>query len=291
MHRIKQHICETCGLKFSGSYQLAGHKQIHTTKVNSTPPKCCCIITKREISSSCLQKFQENIKFCNQCELPLSSNRKFCDRSCSAKFNNSGRSYYSSTNFKNTQSINSINTHIENKIPYHNLKSPKALSKRINEMIQGDYTKIYSCRCKHCNTKFFNRKKTKFCVNCRDKYSTNGKAAYKFTFNILDYPDLFDLSTIKDGWHNPYRAKNGDFSGVSKDHKISINEAIKNNYDPYYITHPKNCELMPQIDNMKKNTKCSITYEELIKAVDSYELRICAPLDGIEPPMPIKALG
>ena len=36
---------------------------------------------------------------------------------------------------------------------------------------------------------------------------------------------------------------------ITRDHKISIFDAIHMGYDPYYITHPLNCELMPWIDN------------------------------------------
>lgn len=60
-------------------------------------------------------------------------------------------------------------------------------------------------------------------------------------------------------------------SGVSRDHRVSVSSAIKNNYDPYYITHPINCELMHHIDNVKKHTSSSITYEELIKQVNDYD--------------------
>lgn len=60
--------------------------------------------------------------------------------------------------------------------------------------------------------------------------------------------------------HNP--------NGLSRDHKI--NEAIKNNYDPYYITHPMNCDLISHKQNNKKNTMSSITYEKLITLIDNF---------------------
>lgn len=60
-------------------------------------------------------------------------------------------------------------------------------------------------------------------------------------------------------------------NGLTRDHKLSVNEAIKNNYDPYYIKHPLNCELMSWTENNKKKTKSSITYEKLKQLVDDYD--------------------
>lgn len=58
---------------------------------------------------------------------------------------------------------------------------------------------------------------------------------------------------------------------MSRDHKVSVDEAKKNNYDPYYITHPMNCELMPHIENNKKKITSSITYNELKLMVDNFD--------------------
>jgi len=60
-------------------------------------------------------------------------------------------------------------------------------------------------------------------------------------------------------------------NGLTRDHKISVNEAIRNNYDPYYIKHPLNCELMSWKKNNKKKTKSSITYSKLKQLVDAYD--------------------
>lgn len=60
-------------------------------------------------------------------------------------------------------------------------------------------------------------------------------------------------------------------NGVTRDHKVSVQEAIRNGYDPYYIRHPINCELMLFRDNAKKHTDSSITYDELIIRVNDYD--------------------
>lgn len=70
-------------------------------------------------------------------------------------------------------------------------------------------------------------------------------------------------------------------NGVTRDHRVSVNEAIRNGYDPYYITHPLNCELMLFEDNNKKNITSSIAYEELVSQVKEYD-RMVDP-EGVEP--------
>jgi hypothetical protein len=96
---------------------------------------------------------------------------------------------------------------------------------------------------------------------------------FKFTFNVFRYPELFDLKLLQEvGFYAP-KGKSGRWNpdGLSRDHKVSVNESIINQYDPYYITHPLNCELMPHRVNNKKKTKSSMRYEDLVKLVDQYD--------------------
>lgn len=129
--------------------------------------------------------------------------------------------------------------------------------------------------CFHCHIPLKNQRR-KYCDEHTSMYSNNGKALYKFTFKVTDYPDLLDLSLIgKHGWFSPGGGKCSlpkNLEGISRDHKVSINDAIKHGYDPYYIKHPCNCELMLHKDNYKKKTNSSITYDELVLLVDSYDI-------------------
>jgi hypothetical protein len=104
-------------------------------------------------------------------------------------------------------------------------------------------------------------------------YSTSNKSGYKFTFNVYHYPELFDLKLLDSvGWFGPGgKAGKWNIDGLSRDHKVSVTDSVRNNYDAYYITHPLNCELMPHSKNNKKKTKSSITYECLVASVNSYE--------------------
>jgi hypothetical protein len=84
---------------------------------------------------------------------------------------------------------------------------------------------------------------------------------------------LFDLVLVEQvGFYGPKGKSNRwNINGLSRDHKISVSDALKYDYDPYYISHPLNCELMPHRQNNVKKGKSSITYQELITMVDQYD--------------------
>lgn len=52
------------------------------------------------------------------------------------------------------------------------------------------------------------------------------------------------------------------------DHKFSIKAGFINKISPKYIGHRCNLELLPALDNMKKNAKCSITIETLLESIN-----------------------
>jgi len=256
--------CLICNKTFASALALAGHKRLHgPSRGKISQVLCSCIFTKIEIPVSYLAKFQKNLKPCKECTQlfkPKSSRLYFCSQSCSASYNNKKRGPRSEgTKQKISQSLT------------HSNKRKK--SKKIHKEIVGPFSKVFLCTCKHCKTKSVSRTKKQYCVNHRDLYSSSNKLGYKFTFNVFLYPDLFDIELLnRIGWFSP-GGKSGKWNpeGLSRDHKVSVNDAILNNYDPYYITHPLNCELMPHKQNNTKKTKSSITYEELKRLVDDYD--------------------
>lgn len=82
------------------------------------------------------------------------------------------------------------------------------------------------------------------------------------------------MTLVKDVGFRKTKGSNLNINGLTRDHKVSVNEAIRNNYDPYYIKHPLNCESMLFSDNNKKNTKSSISYEELVRIVAEFERKL-----------------
>ena len=99
------------------------------------------------------------------------------------------------------------------------------------------------------------------------------KKLCSFKFNLSEFPFEFDFKIIEEfGW---YKAKNnGDNpNGVSRDHKVSIKYGFENKIDPEIISHPANCELILQKENSKKNSKNSLTLQELLDRIENCNLK------------------
>lgn len=295
------YTCEICNKTFSSALAIAGHKRMHGGSNGKLPPiKCCCIITKKELPVRDLIRFQTNLKYCLHCNKPLSksSQKKFCNHICSASYNNSKRSLSIKTKEKISKSLTTPKScnKVEIVGPYTKIyfisckkcgaslysKSKKQicsscstpLETRLNkQLIVGPFSKLYYKKCTHCNSVFCSRHKRKYCSSCSPLYDKTYRQRFKFTFNVYKYPDLFDLDYITSiGWYSRGgTAGVWNPDGLSRDHKVSVTDAIKNNYDPFYISHPINCEIMPWVVNNKKKGKSSLLYEDLIILVDKYE--------------------
>lgn len=263
---MNKYSCPHCTKEFKSALGLAGHKRMHGPsggKVDN--PVCCCLITKRELLVRDLEKYQRSLKPCKNCQKLFKPGmaKIFCSHSCSTSFTNRLRGARSEETKKR----------ISNSLIKVNLPKKEAKPKNPKKESVGPFSQMFICSCKHCQTKFVSRIKKQYCSKHREFYSSSNKAGYKFTFNVFHYPDLFDIELLKSvGWFSPGgKAGKWNLAGLSRDHKISVNDAIANGYDPYYITHPLNCELMPHTKNNKKKTKSSITYEELKHLVDDYD--------------------
>lgn len=207
------------------------------------------IMRQRRIS-----EYEANPKMCKGCQTVLvfgKHHNTFCSQSCSGRY------------FGKIKSDNTV-------------PKPRTYPKK-DRSLRPPYSTLYSCVCKHCGYSWQNRYSKKYCVDHEDLYSHNGRALFWFTFGISSYPDLFDGELIR---QHGMRSKENP-NGVTRDHRVSVNEAIRNGYDPYYITHPLNCELMLFDENNKKNVTSSITYEDLVRQVKEYD-RMVGP-EGVEP--------
>lgn len=187
-------------------------------------------------------------------------NHHFCSASCAARFTNIARGPRSTaTKTKIKQSLQGRGTM---------LKTPSP----------GPRCKIYLCTCAHCGNRFVSRLRYKYCSTHAHLYNSNNRNKYAFTFSFADHPTIFpNISDLIDRYG---MWSYDNTNGITRDHRISVNEAIRHNYDPYYIKHPINCEVMSWTDNNRKKTKCSITYDQLITAVNTYDMAVQV---GIEP--------
>lgn len=139
--------------------------------------------------------------------------------------------------------------------------------------------------CKNCNKLFWGYARDKYCSKeCQQNYNEYIKLKKNYTkllkelyykqcnfkFSINDYPDLFNIELLKK--HGMYSAINrgNNINGVNRDHKYSKKNGFKNHIDPYYISHPCNCQLLLHQDNLNKRTKNSISFEELLNEINNF---------------------
>lgn len=206
---------------------------------------------KKNIRQLNILHYNQNPTYCKQCDSVIDYDRRhnnFCCQSCAGTYNNARKDYTSFTPG-----------------PPKQPKQPKQ---------PKNYCTIRICKCKECGVWFSHKTQKQYCDKHR---GTTGRMRdwYSFKFNMHDHPDLFDFTLIsKIGFYSP-GGKSGSYNldGLSRDHKVSIKDAIKNNYDHYYITHPCNCELITQRENSKKHGTSSILYNELVQLVDEYDCK------------------
>ena len=141
-------------------------------------------------------------------------------------------------------------------------------------------------QCKHCSDVFNTYKKDQiFCSkDCGRKYKIlkiretrtawkNYRADCEFRFNLRDYPDEFNFDLVTQyGWYKPSN-KGNNLSGISRDHMVSCRFGFDNNLPAEYIRHPANCRLITHSENSSKNKKNFISYQELIKRIEDWEIR------------------
>lgn len=154
-------------------------------------------------------------------------------------------------------------------------KIPRKIKERAKkEVYPHSKLTLNTCQVKGCDKKYVSRKPKKFCEHHNTYYAMSRRHVYNFNFHIFSYPDLFDLDMVrKYGFYHSgnIKGKKKNLKGLSRDHKVSVADARKYGYDPYYISHVMNCQLLTHSENVRKGTSSSISYEELVRLVDEFD--------------------
>lgn len=202
---------------------------------------------------------------CQNCNTET-KNPRYCCRSCSASATNKNRVHSTESKMKTSATL---------KLRYGPSKQEK-LRLSFEDCIVGPYTRIYLCTCKLTGEKWFSKTKKTIHPN-HAKTFKEYQYACRFNFSINHYPDKFPNASelIKTyGWYStPGSNKSGirNVNGISRDHKVSVSYGFKNNIPPNIIRHPANCELLPHIENQKKRSKCSISLEQLLEDIATFD--------------------
>lgn len=226
-------------------------------------------------------EYNKSPKRCKTCGAKISWQQRnliqYCNHSCAAKATNKARQI----TYKNIKCY-CCDTTLQ--IPLYDKRSTTRCStckfndkirpkSKPNAVVKKDVKGKY---CKNCSKFTTNRH---FCgKKCYTSYHKKMRTAYqeyakncKFKFNVYDYPDFFDIELINNyGWYSPSNKKN-NLNGVSRDHCFSVKQGFEQGVDPNIIAHPANCKLLLHRDNQRKNRSCSLTVEQLIKNIKSFE--------------------
>lgn len=193
-------------------------------------------------------------------------NGKFCNQSCSATFNNTGKVRTQDEKRKIAETLTGRVYVEKHKVEIECKECKKIFSKEISGT-----KKIKTQFCsRSCSSKFIGRIRYKDLDKAGLKYY---RVQCGFNFNLKDYPEEFDFALIEQfGW---YKAKNhGDnLNGVSRDHMVSVKYGHENGIDPAILAHPANCRLVRHNDNISKGYKNFITLEELLNRINIWNIK------------------
>ena len=210
-----------------------------------------------------ITKSHHEIIYCKNCgkeiNKTISNEKQFCNKSCSAQYNNKRRKHTEETK-------NKIKNTIKSKFP-NKIKKTKIVG---NKKLRENRPLISIRKCKFCGMDKPILKQKSICNDCAINYYKVYRPLCEFDFNVYKYKDEFELSLITEyGWYSPTNKKNNQ-NGVSKDHIYSVHDGFKNNVDYEIIKHPANCQLMKHIDNNKKKCQSLITLNELLERIKKW---------------------
>lgn len=254
---IITYSCELCNRNFKSSQSLNAHKRSHTDFKPTSAIRCCSLLSKKEISVNLLEshesRFKEstdivNCKFCksNFRSRIDSRKRSFCSSSCAASFNN----------------MNSLST-----------RKRGPIKKQKSKQESYPKTKVYLNKCAKTGILFYSKSYRKYhpkVLNEKEIFNYH----CQFRFSISQFPAWFTGELIKElGWYSTPGSRNGKLNttGVSRDHMISKSYGFLNNIDPWYISHPANCQLMSHRQNQTKNSKSSLSLLDLKERIADFE--------------------
>lgn len=205
------------------------------------------------ISKKFKEEYNKDPKYCLECgnQIPYKKKRnKFCNRSCSAKYNNSRRTY--TKEHKNN---------ISEALKYEKIDVECEYCGNIFKVLESENRKFCSIKCS-------SKSKEKSIDESGKLISYRHKC--KFKFNVYDYPEEFNLKLLeKYGWYKAVNNGN-NLNGVSRDHKYSVKKGFKNKVDSEIISHPANCQLLLHNKNISKGNNCSISLDNLKEEIKSW---------------------
>lgn len=238
-------LCRNRYISSKNNYKLIGEKVSKTAleKITKVLLKLVCLNCSNEFNSTNKQ-------------------RKFCTQKCAVVYlnNNKTEEDYNKQSEKIKKKIAS-GEFIPHKKTYTYITKECLKCKSYMTVVPSSNKKY--CR-KECSPIFL-----------RPPPDKNSLAYYriscKFTFNLSLYPEEFDFELLKKhGYYSPTN-KNNNINGVSRDHMFSIRDGFDKKISPEIMKHPANCKLLLHKENISKHKNSSISYEELLEKIKSWD--------------------
>lgn len=243
MNTKNMYCCPNCGREYSSYRSLHRHKTLkHPENISS--------------KSSRIRLYDQQPQTCQQCLKALPYNKrhyKFCNRSCSATYNNMNRSDQQSEQriqgWRNKYTT--LRRDVPNKFPRDQL-------------------------CLTCDALFtattYNQKYCSPQCNVGKHSKAQYRLACRFKVSPKSHPSLYnDRLIARYGWYAPTNKSSiPNLTGVCWDHLYRVSDGYANNVDPKILSHPANAELVPWTEN-KLRTKSMITIETLKRRIQQWD--------------------
>ena len=202
---------------------------------------------------------------CNKEHTGLYGSGRFCGVKCSRGFSTKGKRAEINVRVSNTLAGRKLTEdHIKNIEQANNFNRKEKTTRLCLECSA-------EMQCRPSDTR-------KFCKpGCWANYTEKNKEPFllyrqraNFTFNLTDFPDKFNLSLIEQhGLYSPAN-KGNNLNGISRDHMLSVKDGFDLGIDPAILAHPANCRIMLHTENQRKNSKSTITVEELLQRIKQW---------------------
>ena len=259
---MKKYTCEVCKIEFETFQAKANH--VRWKHRDNTE-----YLEKLRSSGPRIKRITESIN-CEKCGVSFNviynegnkKHKQFCSRSCA---NSRGAR---TEEFKQAVRKKLTGRPTGRKI-YHDLLR---VSCKECEIEFETYVQSRTFCSKSCGAKHSARERNK------KKFASYGfKKVYKhftkFQFALSNYPNEFNFALIEEhGW---YKAKNrGDnLNGISRDHRLSVVDGLRQMINPLLLAHPANCRLLRHNDNVSKGANSSLTLDALLERIEAWNLR------------------
>jgi hypothetical protein len=259
--------CSHCEKSFNSALALRGHSRVHADTYEASRA-----LTGKAVKRRARARYLADPRFCEGCgdgltyEQHLGDPRtRFCSHSCAARATNAGRTRSAESRARTAMAVQKAAAAKAARL------GPFLVGRRRRRgEIVGQYSQLFRNRCAHCGVVNLQRTQRKYCGQHEALYGDAGRNRFEFTFNPFKYPDIFPRASLDElaaqGFWSPRNRK-----GLTRDHRVSVNQAIREGLDPYYIKHPMNCELMQWQANNAKKANSSMSYAELVQKVVAYD--------------------